>query len=70
MRGQPRDNARPHARLPPSFLGIDDLSNERSFASQATRAIDVQGVQYLLICFPWASVEPGADGRPVDCCRN
>ena len=41
MRGQLVHNTQPHARLPPSFLGMDDLTTETSFDSQATRVIGV-----------------------------
>ena len=53
-----RCNTRPHARLPPSFLGIKDLTTERSFNSQARWAIDelwlfcwhvIQGCLYNLV---------------------
>ena len=33
-----------HARLPPTFLGLDDLSTEPSFDSQATWVIGVLGL--------------------------
>ena len=39
MREQPGHNTLPHARLPPSFLGMDDLTTERSFDSQATMGL-------------------------------
>ena len=44
MRGQPIYDTRPHARLPPSFLCMDDLTTERSFDLQATWVIDVFGL--------------------------
>ena len=44
MPGQPGHNTRPHARLPPSFLGMDEFTTIRSFDSQETWAIDVRGL--------------------------
>ena len=46
--GSPGHNARPHARLPPSFLGMDawmhsNLITKRRFYSQATQVIGVHG---------------------------
>ena len=41
MREQPRQDTRPHDQLPLSFQGMDDLSTERSFKSQATWVIGV-----------------------------
>ena len=44
MRGHAGYNTRSHARLLPSFLGMDDLITERSFDSQATWVINVLGL--------------------------
>ena len=41
MRGQPGQNTRLHARLPPSFQGMDHLTTERSFDVPAMWVIDV-----------------------------
>ena len=41
MRGQPGHTTRPHACLPPSYLGMDGLTTERSFDLQATLVFDV-----------------------------
>ena len=44
MRGQPDQNTRLHARLPPSFQGmnhVDDLKTERSLDVPAMWVIDV-----------------------------
>ena len=47
MCGQPRHNARLHARLPPSFLDMDDLTTELCFDSQATWVIDVFALYFF-----------------------
>ena len=65
MPGQIGHNTRPLARLPLSFLGMDDLIYERSFDSQATWFIGVLG-----LFLTWAIVEPGTDRRSVDWCRD
>ena len=45
--GLPGHNTRTHDdRLPPSFLGVDDLTTESSFDSQATWVIDVLGLLF------------------------
>ena len=41
MRGQSGHNTRPRVQLPPSYLGMDDLTTERCSDSQPTWAIDV-----------------------------
>ena len=46
---QPGHNTRPHARLPPSFLGMDYLTTERSFDSQATWVIDLLGLSFDML---------------------
>ena len=51
MHGQPRHNTRPHVRLPPSFLDMDDLTTERGFDLQATWVIDVLGLFFdMSVC--------------------
>ena len=53
MCGQPGHNTRPHTPLPPSlFPGhgcTDDLTNGRSFDSQASRDTDVLGLFFDLL---------------------
>ena len=49
MRGNPGHNTRPHARLPPSFLGMDDLTTDCSFDSQAKCVIGVLGLLFDLL---------------------
>ena len=71
MRGHPGHNTRPHARLQPILLGMDDsdyLTTERSFDSQATWVIDVIGI--FLTGYPRVFVQQGTGRRPVDLCRN
>ena len=50
MPGQLGHKTRLHARLPHSFVNMDDLTNERSFGSKAARAIDV--LVFFLTCYP------------------
>ena len=40
MRGPSVYNSRPLGQFPPSILGMDDLTTERIFYSQATWVID------------------------------
>ena len=61
-----------HDRMPDYllFLGhscMDELTNERTFDSQATWVIDVL---ILLTCYLWVFVQPSTGRRPVDWCRN
>ena len=49
MCGQSRHNTLPHAWLPPSYLGMDDLTTEWSFDLQATWDIDVFGLFFWQI---------------------
>ena len=73
MREQPGQNTRPHAWLPPSFLGMDAttcsyLTTDDSFDSQAAWVNDVRGL--FLTWYTWEFVQPGTGRRPVDWCRN
>ena len=43
MSWQSGHNTRPHVRLPPHFLDIDDLTTERSFDSQVPWDMDALG---------------------------
>ena len=57
--------------MSPSFMSLDaggDLTAERSFDSQATRAINV--LDFLLTCSPLVLVQPGTSRRSVDWCRH
>ena len=49
MRGQPGHNTRPHFRLKPSFLGMDDLATKRTFDLQPRGVIDVLGPFFGII---------------------
>ena len=48
MPGQQGHNTRLEAQLPPSFLGMNDHTTERSFGSQAMWFIDVLRFFYML----------------------
>ena len=48
MRRQQGHDTRPHARLPPNFLGMDDLTTKHSLDLQFGSLV------YLVnICYPW-----------------
>ena len=49
MRGQLGHYTRPHARLPPIFLSMDELTTERNFNSQARWVIDVFGLFFEML---------------------
>ena len=70
-RRHPGHNTRPHAWLPPSILSMDAWMTSQlnvAFDSQATLIIDVPGSS--LTSYQWVFVQPGADRRVVDWCRN
>ena len=47
------------------YGGIDDLTTERSFDSQATWVITMI-VIYFVTCYPWVFVQLGNGRRPAD----
>ena len=71
MRGHPGHNmtACPIAIQFPGNGCMDDLTNERSFESQATWVIAIFCFMFW-ICYPWVFVQLGTGRHPVDWCRN
>ena len=56
-----------HDRTPDchqTFQGMDDLTNERSFDSQANGSLIC--IAYFWTCHPWMFVQPGTGRNPVD----
>ena len=53
MRRQQGPDTRLHARLPPSFLGMDDLTTKHSFHSHATWVIGVFGLFCVIHVWHW-----------------
>ena len=74
MCGQPEHNTRPHSRLQPSFLGMDNLTTECSFDSQAMWVIDLLGLIFLLFwcLYDQALADIRSTGAGIKClyCRR
>ena len=69
--GQPRDNTRPHARLPVIFLCMVALMTSQLKVAVICRLRrSLMCLLYFWTCYPWVFVKPGTGRRPVDWCRN
>ena len=60
MPGQPGHNTRSHARLPPSFMGMDALmTSQLNVALNRKLLGSFMCLAYLLTCYPLVFVQPG-----------
>ena len=71
MRMQPRNNTQPHARLPPSFLGMNVwMTSQLSVALIHKIRGSFVCFAYFLTCYPRVLAQPGTGRRPVDWWKN
>ena len=60
MPGQPGHNTRPHARLPPSFLGMDALMTSQLTVALYNKLLgSLMCLAYLLTCYLLGFAQPG-----------
>ena len=72
MPGQPGHNKRPHARLPPSFLGLDAwMTSQLNVALIRKLRVSLMCLAYFFYLLSiWVFVQPLTGRRPIDWCRN